>query len=155
MGRMVIEVPEELTELGKAMAEQLAEVQRAMARQGGGKAVDYALVEQAVWAAAGRTEREAHRAILQSLDIGRTLTSLEHLNETAALWLADIADVHLQRETKRPPTRPGACPSAGLLTQEPAAVVDTCAAGKCEWFSRSSRAGRRSIRHCPFSPFAD
>ena len=26
MGRMVIEVPEELTELGKAMAEQLAEV---------------------------------------------------------------------------------------------------------------------------------
>jgi hypothetical protein len=66
---MVIEVPEELTELGKAMAEQLAEVQRAMARQGGGKAVDYALVEQAVWAAAGRTEREAHRAILQSLDI--------------------------------------------------------------------------------------
>jgi hypothetical protein len=69
MGRMVIEVPEELTVLGKAMAEQLAEVQRTMARQGGGKAVDYALVEQAVWEAAGRTEREAHRAILQSLDI--------------------------------------------------------------------------------------
>src|SRR2546427_4048184 len=69
VGRMVIEVPEELTELGKAMAEQLAEVQRTMARQGGGKAVDYALVEQAVGEAAGRTEREAHRAILQSLDI--------------------------------------------------------------------------------------
>src|SRR6266853_1717425 len=69
MGRMVIEVPEELAELGKAMAEQLAEVQRTMARQGGGKAVDYALVEQAMWEAAGRTEREAHRAILQSLDI--------------------------------------------------------------------------------------
>src|SRR2546428_10520959 len=57
MGRMVIEVPEELAELGKAMAEQLAEVQRTMARQGGGKAVDYALVEQAMWEAAGRTER--------------------------------------------------------------------------------------------------
>jgi len=69
MGRMVIEVPEELTELGKAMAQQLAEVQRTMARQGGGKAVDYALVEQAVREAAGRTEREAHRAILQSLDV--------------------------------------------------------------------------------------
>src|SRR5438552_15858270 len=69
MGRMVIEVPEELTELGKAMAEQLAEVQRTLARQGGGKAVDYALVEQAVAEAGGRTEREAHRAILQSLDI--------------------------------------------------------------------------------------
>jgi transposase len=34
---------------------------------------------------------------------GRTFTSLEHLNETAALWLADIADVHLHRETKRRP----------------------------------------------------
>ena len=33
MGRMVIEVPEELAELGKAMAEQLAEVQRTMARE--------------------------------------------------------------------------------------------------------------------------
>ena len=69
MGRMVIEVPEELTELGKAMAQQLAEVQRTMARQGGGKAVDYGLVEQAMGEAAERTEREAHRAILQSLDI--------------------------------------------------------------------------------------
>ena len=50
---MVIEVPEELTELGKAMAQQLAEVQRTMARQGGGNAVDYALVEQAMWEAGG------------------------------------------------------------------------------------------------------
>jgi hypothetical protein len=32
MPKMVIEVPEELTELGKAMAEQLAEVQRTIAR---------------------------------------------------------------------------------------------------------------------------
>ena len=32
---------------------------------------------------------------------GRTFTSLEHLNETTALWLADIVDVHLHRETKR------------------------------------------------------
>ena len=40
-----------------------------MARQGGGKAVDYALVEQAVSEGAARMEREAHRVILQSLDI--------------------------------------------------------------------------------------
>src|SRR2546430_14212275 len=70
MGRMVIEVPEELTELGKAMAEQLAEVQRTLARQGGGRAVDYALVEQAVAGAAGRTEGEADPGILQRLAIG-------------------------------------------------------------------------------------
>lgn len=66
---MVIEVPEQLEEVGKAMAEQLAELERTMARQGGGKAVDYAEVERAVSERAGRTELAAHRAILQSLDI--------------------------------------------------------------------------------------
>jgi transposase len=34
---------------------------------------------------------------------GRTFTSLEHLNETAAQWLANTADVHVHRETKRRP----------------------------------------------------
>ena len=34
---------------------------------------------------------------------GRTFTSLEHLNETAAHWLANTADVHVHRETKRRP----------------------------------------------------
>ena len=34
---------------------------------------------------------------------GRTFTSLEHLNETAARWLAESADVRIHRETKRRP----------------------------------------------------
>ena len=34
---------------------------------------------------------------------GRTFTSLEHLNEMAKRWLAETADVHLHRETKRRP----------------------------------------------------
>jgi hypothetical protein len=34
---------------------------------------------------------------------GRTFTSLEHLNETAALWLANTADLRVHRETKRRP----------------------------------------------------
>jgi hypothetical protein len=34
---------------------------------------------------------------------GRTFTSLEHLNQMTAQWLAEIADVHLHRETKRRP----------------------------------------------------
>src|SRR5947207_13156760 len=63
MGRMVIEVPEELAELGKAMAEQLAEVQRTMARKGGGKAVAYALVGPAEGGGAGRSEGGAPRAM--------------------------------------------------------------------------------------------
>jgi hypothetical protein len=68
-GKIVIEIPEELAKLGEAMADQLAEIQRTMARLGGGKSVDYGVVEQAVGDSAARIEREAHRAILQSLDI--------------------------------------------------------------------------------------
>jgi transposase len=34
---------------------------------------------------------------------GRTFTSLEHLNQMTAQWLADIADVRIHRETKRRP----------------------------------------------------
>jgi transposase len=35
---------------------------------------------------------------------GRTFTSLEHLNQMTAQWLAEIADVRIHRETKRGPT---------------------------------------------------
>ncbi len=69
MPKMVIEVPEELTEVGKAMAEQLAELQRTMARHGNGKAVDYAKVERQFLESSGRIELAAHKATLQSLDI--------------------------------------------------------------------------------------
>ena len=48
MPRMVIEVPEEFTEVGKVMAEHLAALQRTVSRLGGGKAVDYAEIEQAM-----------------------------------------------------------------------------------------------------------
>jgi len=36
---------------------------------------------------------------------GRTFTSLEHLNEVTATWLANTADLHNHRETKRRPPR--------------------------------------------------
>jgi hypothetical protein len=66
---MVIEVPEEITEVGKAMAEHLAALQRTVSRPVGGKAVDYAEIEQAMAESAGRTELAGHRAMLQSLDV--------------------------------------------------------------------------------------
>lgn len=69
MAKMVIEVPEELRELGEALAEMVAAVQRTVARSGGGKAVDYAEVERVMSEAAGRAERGGHRAILQALDV--------------------------------------------------------------------------------------
>src|SRR5438270_451880 len=68
MPKMVIEVPEEFTEVGKAMVEHLTALQRTVSRLGGGKSVDYAEIEQAMAESAGRTALAGHRAILQSLD---------------------------------------------------------------------------------------
>ena len=69
MSKMVIEVPDQFVEVGKAMAEQLALLQRTADRLGGGKAVDYAAVEAAIAEGASRMELAAHGAILKSLDI--------------------------------------------------------------------------------------
>jgi len=69
MAKIVIEVPEEFRELGEAWEETLAILQRTLSRTGGGKAVDYAEVEREVSEEAGKSERAAHRAILQALDI--------------------------------------------------------------------------------------
>jgi hypothetical protein len=66
---MVIEIPEGFEEVGQAMAETLAKLARTAGGFGGGKAVDYAEVERLVSEEVGRTERSAHRALLQSLDI--------------------------------------------------------------------------------------
>src|SRR6516164_7297416 len=69
MPKMVIEVPDQFVEVGKAMAEHLAMLQRTVDRLGGGKAVDYAAVEAAIAEGASRTELAAHGAILKSLAI--------------------------------------------------------------------------------------
>src|SRR5438876_10379928 len=73
MPKMVIEVPEEFAEVGKAMAEQLAALQRTVSRLGGGKAVDYAEIEESMAESAGRTELAGHRAILQSPEIASNI----------------------------------------------------------------------------------
>src|SRR2546428_10143836 len=82
MPKMVIEVPEEFTEVGKAMAEHLAALQRTVSRLGGGKAVDYAEIEQAMAVSAGRTELAGHRAILQSLDIDVAAVMIGGMRDT-------------------------------------------------------------------------
>jgi hypothetical protein len=73
MPKMVIEVPEELRDLGEAMVATLATVRRTLARTGGGKALDYAEVEGAVSEEAGKIERASHRAVLQALDIDQPM----------------------------------------------------------------------------------
>ena len=79
MPKIVIEVPEELAEVGKAMAEHLAKLQRTIIGFGGGKAVDYAALEEAIAEGGGQTERAAHRAILQSLDPERQTSVAERI----------------------------------------------------------------------------
>src|SRR2546427_2810344 len=86
MRKMVIEVPEEFTEVGRAMAEHLAALQRTVSRLGGGKAVDYAEIEQAMAVSAGRTELAGHRAILQSLDM-----------DVAAVIIGGVRDTRVGR----------------------------------------------------------
>jgi len=50
----------------------------------------------------GKVERP-FRYLESNLLNGRTFTSLEHLNEMAARWLAETADLRVHRETKRRP----------------------------------------------------
>jgi hypothetical protein len=69
MPKMVIEVPDRFVEVGKAMVEQLALLQRTVDRLGGGKAVDYAGVEAAIAEGASKMELAAHCEVLKSLDI--------------------------------------------------------------------------------------
>jgi hypothetical protein len=64
-----VRFPDQFVEVGKAMAEHLAMLQRTVDRLGGGKAVDDAAVEPAIAEGASRTELAAHGAIWKSLDL--------------------------------------------------------------------------------------
>ena len=50
----------------------------------------------------GKVERPFHYVETNLLN-GRTFRSLEHLQETASWWLANVADVRVHRETKKRP----------------------------------------------------
>ena len=79
VGPMMIEVPQELNGLGVAMKAMLAAVNEAKVQAAvkGGRAMDYAVVERALGAAAAQTEREGHRAVLQALDVDRKTVAIE------------------------------------------------------------------------------
>lgn len=69
MAKIVIEVPERLAGLAVAFKEVVASVEARVASAGGGKAIDYAHVEEVMAEGAAHVERAANRAILQALDI--------------------------------------------------------------------------------------
>lgn len=76
MASMVIEVPEELKDLGEAMDATLAAVKESLRRAAGGKALDYEAVECAIADAAAQVERAGHRAVLQALDVDRPAVTI-------------------------------------------------------------------------------
>jgi hypothetical protein len=69
MPERIVRVPAGLENLADAFEAVVADVQATRASTGGGKAVNYAEVEAAIAEDSGRVEREAHKSILQSLDI--------------------------------------------------------------------------------------
>jgi transposase len=71
----------------------------------------------------GKVERPFHYVETNLLN-GRTFRTLEHLNEVAAQWLAEVADVRIHRETKQRPVDRHAEERSHLIPL-PAAPYDT------------------------------
>jgi hypothetical protein len=68
---MLIEVPEELKDLGEAMVGVMAAVKTALGGGVGGKSLDYDDVECKIADSVAGIERASHRAILAALDVDR------------------------------------------------------------------------------------
>lgn len=69
MPKREVDVPENLTKLWEAMTATLEDVKARLERLGGGKAVDYGAVEEAIAEHAQGVERASHAAMLQALDM--------------------------------------------------------------------------------------
>ena len=69
MVKVVLDVPKEFMGLVDTWRGTLDSMKATLDRTGGGKAVDYAEIERETSARSRESEREAHRAILQALDI--------------------------------------------------------------------------------------
>jgi hypothetical protein len=69
MAKVVLDVPKEFMGLVDTWRETLDSMKATLDRTGGGKAVDYAEIERETSDQCRESEREAHRVILQALDI--------------------------------------------------------------------------------------
>ncbi len=150
MPKMVIEVPEEFTEVGRAMAEHLATLQRQVSRLGGGKAVDYAEIEAAMSESAGRTELAGHRAILQSLDIDVPAVTIGGVRYTRvgrceAPYHTMAGSVSIERSLYRQSGERGGQPGGRVV--DPVSLR----AGVVEdgWLPRAARAMAHAVQQGP------
>ena len=69
MAKIVFDVPDEFRGLVETWRETLDSMKATLDRSGGGKAVDYSGIEREASEKCRKSEREIHRAILQTLDI--------------------------------------------------------------------------------------
>ena len=120
MARLVIEVPEELREVGEAMAAALDSLQRTLGRTGGGKALDYAAVEEALSQDAGKIERATHRAVLQSLDIDVPAVVIGGIRYTRvgrceAPYHSQVGSVNVERSLYRQSGKRGGQPGGRVV----------------------------------------
>jgi hypothetical protein len=67
--QMVLEMPDELKGVGEAVKAMIRQVEASWRSTRGGRAVDYATLEQQVAAGAAAIERASHQVVLQGLDI--------------------------------------------------------------------------------------
>ena len=150
MAKMVIEVPEEFAEVGKAMAEHLAALQRTASRLGGGKAVDYAEIEAAMSESAARTELAGHRAILQSLDMDVRAVIIGGVRYTRvgrceAPYHTMVGSVSVERSLYRQSGERGGQPGGRVV--DPVSLR----AGVVEdgWLPRAARAMAHAVQQGP------
>jgi hypothetical protein len=105
--RLVIEVPEELRELGEAFRELLVGVSAAnRVAQADGRAVDYGALERMVSEKGRKMERGAHRSMLQALDVDKPQVVIEGKSHTrvgrfASTYYTDSGEVEVTRSLYR------------------------------------------------------
>jgi hypothetical protein len=75
--QMVIEMPDELKGVGEAVQAMVRQVEASWRSTRGGRAVDYAAIEQHVAAGAAAIERASHQAVLQGLDVDQPRVGIE------------------------------------------------------------------------------
>jgi hypothetical protein len=75
--QMVIEIPDELKEVGEAISAMVGQVEVAWHSTRGGRAVDYGEIERQLADGAAAIERAGHQAVLQGLDVDRPRIVIE------------------------------------------------------------------------------
>jgi len=106
MAAMLIEVPEELKDLGVAMMETVATVKQALGGTIGGKSLDYDAVECEIAESVARVERASHRAILAALDVDRPAVVIggkryAHVGRSEATYYTMVGPVVIERALYR------------------------------------------------------